>query len=507
MGALYSHTTRATGTTLTAAIYNGDHQNHIDNGTPQMHDDYSSNVAQMQATNSPGTVGAESLATSLAGELERLRHVIKTLHGGAQWYPGSLLAVAADTVAKSAYDAQGDILIAEAASTPVSLPFPSGGAHIINGKIARSVAGGALTVALKGMNDADPSATNPVLVMMPQGNPFDGSYAIRKVTAALSMVVSAGSTLGHADTIAGSVYIYLIDNAGTLELAVSNKFFGGTAVVTTTAEGGAGTADSASTMYSTTVRTNVPAAVLQRWKSTQTTAGTWDATTGEVQLFPFPHKVPTLQIFTSTGANTYTKPWDLLWAEVRVQAAGGGGGGADVTTGQSTGGGSGGGGEYREGIILAETIAPTETATVGAGGAGGNASGSNGATGGTSSFGAHISCTGGTFGAGSTTDGASGAPGNGGAGGSGGDIVHQGSDADRNGAIGGGGGGQVGRSGGSHFGGARRGTNVDAAGVAGRLYGGGGTGGEDAPGAAGAGNGQPGGAGAQGIIIVTEHYI
>ena len=86
MPGLYSHTTRATGTILTATIYNGDHQNHIDNAVPQQHDDYSSNVVQMQTNTDPGEVGSESLATSTAGELERLRFAIKEMKGTNQWY-------------------------------------------------------------------------------------------------------------------------------------------------------------------------------------------------------------------------------------------------------------------------------------------------------------------------------------------------------------------------------------------------------------------------------------
>jgi hypothetical protein len=86
----YSHTTRSTGTILTATIYNGDHQNHIDNQTPLGTDDYSASQSQMQSTVDPGAVGSESLPTSLAGELERLRYVInRILHGGAaskHWY-------------------------------------------------------------------------------------------------------------------------------------------------------------------------------------------------------------------------------------------------------------------------------------------------------------------------------------------------------------------------------------------------------------------------------------
>jgi hypothetical protein len=86
MPALYTHPTRADGTTLTASIYNADHQNHIDNGVPSQLDDYSSNVSQMQTSTNPGGVGTESLASSLAGELERLRYIVKLIGGGAQWY-------------------------------------------------------------------------------------------------------------------------------------------------------------------------------------------------------------------------------------------------------------------------------------------------------------------------------------------------------------------------------------------------------------------------------------
>ena len=86
MAALYSHTTRASGLTLTATIYNADHQNHIDNGVPLQHDDYSSSVGQMQTNTDPGEIGSESQATTQAGEFERLRFAIKELTGKNQWY-------------------------------------------------------------------------------------------------------------------------------------------------------------------------------------------------------------------------------------------------------------------------------------------------------------------------------------------------------------------------------------------------------------------------------------
>lgn len=117
MPGLYSHTSRATGITLTAAIYNADHQNHIDNQTAQMTDDYSVDNTQMQATADPGEVGTESKATSLAGELERLRFALKEIKQSAQWYesptntlPRSYLAGL--TLSNNATDPTNDIDIA-----------------------------------------------------------------------------------------------------------------------------------------------------------------------------------------------------------------------------------------------------------------------------------------------------------------------------------------------------------------------------------------------------------
>lgn len=93
MPALYSHTTRSSGTILTAAIYNSDHVNHITNGVPAQLGPYSTTAAEMRLNTDPGESGTESLATSLAGELERLRFCIlemKTpLNGGVAltyWY-------------------------------------------------------------------------------------------------------------------------------------------------------------------------------------------------------------------------------------------------------------------------------------------------------------------------------------------------------------------------------------------------------------------------------------
>lgn len=133
MAGLYTHTTRATGTLLTAAIYNADHQNHIDNQTPQMTDDYSTDVPQMQSVVDPYPSSSESLATSLAGEVERLRYQIKAITGESQWYidPASTLKsgvantipVVVKTVDYTAVKSDGVILVdASAGAVTITLP-------------------------------------------------------------------------------------------------------------------------------------------------------------------------------------------------------------------------------------------------------------------------------------------------------------------------------------------------------------------------------------------------
>jgi len=83
---LYSHTTRGTGTVLTAAIYNSDHINHITNQNPAMTGAFADSVGQFQSKVDPGGVGTESLPPNLAGELERLRFCIARITGKTQWY-------------------------------------------------------------------------------------------------------------------------------------------------------------------------------------------------------------------------------------------------------------------------------------------------------------------------------------------------------------------------------------------------------------------------------------
>lgn len=190
-------------------------------------------------------------------------------------------------VENSAPAASGEFVIGETASNVISVPFPLSGSPFINGQLSFSVSASILTIAVKNDDGSDPSASNPVFVRVRQGNPPNGTHTVRKITGALSVTISNGSTLGHANGIVAPVYVYALDNSGTVELAVSTQFFDDSDVQSTTAEGGAGGADSAAVLYSTTARTSVPIAAVLRWQSTQTSAGVWAAVTGTKERAPF----------------------------------------------------------------------------------------------------------------------------------------------------------------------------------------------------------------------------
>lgn len=90
---LYSHTTRATGTILTAAIYNADHTNHITNQNPAMTGALADTLTEYRSTADPGGSGSEILAGSLAGELQRLRYALNRIVGKTYWYEAPAISL------------------------------------------------------------------------------------------------------------------------------------------------------------------------------------------------------------------------------------------------------------------------------------------------------------------------------------------------------------------------------------------------------------------------------
>jgi hypothetical protein len=192
---------------------------------------------------------------------------------------GTITTVNSTTV--SATTVNATTITATGTITAETLTFEGGGSltkvpESVIQPITASVAANALTVTL-----------NPTTLDFRSAVLTSGTVVSRLISSPVSVVVSSGSTLGTVSATQSRIVVLALDNAGTVELAVVNIAGGNdlteTGVISTTAEGGAGAADSASTIYSTTARTGVAYRVVGYIESTQATAGTWATAPSTIQ--------------------------------------------------------------------------------------------------------------------------------------------------------------------------------------------------------------------------------
>lgn len=187
-----------------------------------------------------------------------------------------------------------------------------------NASLSITMAASAVTIALKDADGNTPSSSSVATIGFRDSGIALGAVKVRQVTAALSTAISSGSTGGTVSTVPSRIWIAAIDNAGTVELAWSQRVLTATdaggqtslsvqgfdegTFISTTAEGGAGAADSAQTWYSTTARANVAYTILGYFDSTQAVAGTWASGAAAVVTNPSNRPGHVLQVpCTETG--------------------------------------------------------------------------------------------------------------------------------------------------------------------------------------------------------------
>jgi len=178
---------------------------------------------------------------------------------------------------------------------PLYPPASSGSSQtasyqILNGSIAASVASNLLTVALKqpdGSSDpgAGTAAVNIGFRISTQATP---GYNVRSVTSSLSVnTVSTSATLGlQSGSVIQYIYVYALDNAGTVELALAGSQIFDESVPQNTSTMGSSSTD-LYTLYSTTGRTNVPVRLIGRLTVVNATAGTFAGAPTQTSLLQF----------------------------------------------------------------------------------------------------------------------------------------------------------------------------------------------------------------------------
>lgn len=157
---------------------------------------------------------------------------------------------------------------------------------LINGKISVSAAANSLTIALKTLAGSDPSSSDPVYFVCRDATLTSGDQGRVAITAATSLVLSAGSTLGF--TVGETLRLTLvgINDGGTFRFGVVNLAAAGVryplpdhGIISSTAEGGAGAADTAGVVYTGTAVTSKAYRVLGTlaWITALGTAGLYSA--------------------------------------------------------------------------------------------------------------------------------------------------------------------------------------------------------------------------------------
>jgi hypothetical protein len=201
-------------------------------------------------------------------------------------------APSANTTTVYHFVSDGTSLFLMSLSDDIPAPYVSS-RLLDNVGLSVAMASNAVTITLTGANGSALSTSNRARIGFRSSTAASGNSSVVSVTSPVSLTISAGSTLGTENGVASRIWIAAINNGGTVELAAFNARSGtnvaaideGT-LISTTAEGGAGGADSAQTWYSAAARTNVPFTILGYFESTQATAGTWASAPSAVVVNP-----------------------------------------------------------------------------------------------------------------------------------------------------------------------------------------------------------------------------
>ena len=198
---------------------------------------------------------------------------------------GTALAMAGDTSGSLQLQTNGTttavtISTAQVVTLAQPLPVASGGTGSILGgtdkiqPITASVASSALTITL-----------SPTVLDFRSATIGSGTVTTVSNSTSISVVVPSTATLGTVSAVQSRLVVLAINNAGTMELAVTNISGGSnlseTGVISTTLIAAA--SNSATLYYSTTARTSVAYRVVGYVESTQATAGTWATAPSTIQ--------------------------------------------------------------------------------------------------------------------------------------------------------------------------------------------------------------------------------
>ncbi len=223
---------------LTAADLNAEINNLLNNTIPASIDDYSVDVSTMQTTADPGGVGTESLATTLAGELTRIRYAIKRIAGGAQWYTAPVIDLGSTiSAADLATNAITTVKITDANVTRAKLEAVG---QQVSSSSSTFTTTSTTYVDVTNLTVTITTTGRPVVLVLQSTTDADNS-GIRAVTGDARLKFLRGATelpmyrypaLVADSYYAGSIMLLDVVAAGTYTYKIQGKITAGTLSVT-----------------------------------------------------------------------------------------------------------------------------------------------------------------------------------------------------------------------------------------------------------------------------------
>lgn len=191
------------------------------------------------------------------------------------------------------------------------------GMDIINSGMSTSVAANALTInVLSAAGNTPDGTTNLVTVPFRNATAATGTVITRTVSAATSLVVPSGATLGMKSATAGYLYVYLVDTGAVAVPGISFSKFDDGSVISTTAIGAGSTSNNV--IYTTSAQTSKPIRLWFRINISETTAGTWASNATELSSFDLgaPVQYPSFRAHSSTTTLTSGSTVDITWSTI-----------------------------------------------------------------------------------------------------------------------------------------------------------------------------------------------
>jgi hypothetical protein len=247
--------------------------------------------------------GASGAQASQSGQIiiiSATGHVDSISAQGNPALTGDVVLVAGASVSLSQVGQQITIAASGGGGSGASGTFSE---ELYNLGLASSVAASALTLNLTQMDGVTTPATGAgsVEVGYRQVPVTGGGFDVISTTSSLSLTVPSGATLGTASGVNAYLYVYLLNNVGANEIAISGsrKWDEGVLQNTTVLNT---SSDSGDVLYSTTARTGVPVRLIRRLLTNQATAGTWN--TNIANISPIPWLLESASWFGNHGSDS-----------------------------------------------------------------------------------------------------------------------------------------------------------------------------------------------------------